>query len=312
MTGRFCVKTRTMQAYEHNEAFLRNAPEYNLTHLPLPNQFLVYRHRLTGRTDPAKWNAALFCCERQTFPIICWKFQIQYNPCHTLATGMIQAVSDTWSLSTPKRFVVKRDTGKLYLTEVSYTGEAVCCTNGVIVPVLEFRNKCVVLPDKFSRLDESEQSIYQVNLQQNIPIIEPEWVAMRQRREVALALAETVAEEFLTGSRVVVPPLFTRGEPPARIEQEQHAPRRGQRESTQTIVTASLPQHIVNSYIQSLLDKHEVCPITMEPFAQDSVVITPCGHAVSQDAAVHWIQDAHSCPVCRKACTIASLQSWKS
>jgi hypothetical protein len=314
MTVRFQVRARTiqMQTYQHNDSFLQNLSEYNLTHLPLPNTFLVYRHRMTSRTDPTKWNAALFTSERHTYPTTCWKFQIQYNPCQTLATGMLQTIQDRWSLTSPKRFVVKRETGKLYLTEVSYTGEAVCCAGGQQIPVLQFRNKCVVLSDKFSKLDGSEQSMYQVSLQHNIPIVEPEWIVIRQRREAALAMAETAAEEFLTGSRAVIPPLFPSGEPPARVEQEHHAPRRGQTEPTQTIVTASLPQHIVNSYIQTLLQAGETCPISMEPLTQESSVITPCGHAVSKDAAVHWIQGAHSCPVCRKACTIASLQSWKS
>ena len=71
-----------------------------------------------------------------------------------------------------------------------------------------------------------------------------------------------------------------------------------------------VPQHILNVYIQSLLDKEENCPIQMVPLTKETVRITPCGHAMSASAAEYWITYKHSCPVCRQNCSVEELQKW--
>lgn len=75
-------------------------------------------------------------------------------------------------------------------------------------------------------------------------------------------------------------------------------------------VQKRIPQHILNSYIQTLLDKKESCPIEMTPLTKESVRITPCGHSMSASAAECWIAYKHSCPVCREQCSVAELQQW--
>ena len=64
-----------------------------------------------------------------------------------------------------------------------------------------------------------------------------------------------------------------------------------------------IPAHIMATYIQSLLDKKELCPITMEPLQRDTLYITECGHAMSKSAARKWITQKKSCPVCRVKCS---------
>lgn len=71
-----------------------------------------------------------------------------------------------------------------------------------------------------------------------------------------------------------------------------------------------IPQHILNTYIQTLLDKEENCPVEMMPLTKESVRITPCGHALSVSAAECWIAYKHSCPVCREECSLVELQQW--
>ena len=76
------------------------------------------------------------------------------------------------------------------------------------------------------------------------------------------------------------------------------------------VIHKRIPQHILNSYIQSLVDKHENCPVEMSPLTKESTRITPCGHAMSASAAECWITYKHSCPVCREECSIQELQQW--
>jgi hypothetical protein len=65
------------------------------------------------------------------------------------------------------------------------------------------------------------------------------------------------------------------------------------------VVKPTIPEHIMAVYIQSLLDKKEICPITMEPLQKESLYITSCGHAMSKAAATRWFAQKDSCPVCR-------------
>ncbi len=72
-----------------------------------------------------------------------------------------------------------------------------------------------------------------------------------------------------------------------------------------------IPQHIVNTYIEAMVEKQEQCPIEMTVLTKETTVLTPCGHGLSAAAAECWIQDAHSCPVCRLACSVIELQRWQ-
>ena len=72
----------------------------------------------------------------------------------------------------------------------------------------------------------------------------------------------------------------------------------------------SIPQHILNAYIDGLLEKNENCPIEMTPLTKETIRITPCGHSMSVNAAEYWITCKHSCPVCREGCSVDQLLGW--
>jgi len=65
-----------------------------------------------------------------------------------------------------------------------------------------------------------------------------------------------------------------------------------------------IPAHIVKVYIQSLIDKNETCPISLESFEMDKTCITSCGHALSKSSAESWFSKNTTCPVCRTSCEI--------
>jgi hypothetical protein len=69
-----------------------------------------------------------------------------------------------------------------------------------------------------------------------------------------------------------------------------------------------LPQSVVNGYIESLIAKQEVCPISLIPLEKESTLVAPCGHAISHHVATRWIRDARSCPVCRAEVSESQLQ----
>ena len=63
-----------------------------------------------------------------------------------------------------------------------------------------------------------------------------------------------------------------------------------------------IPEHIAKVYIQSLIDKGECCPISLEPFKINNIFLTSCGHALSQLSADLWFAKNKTCPVCRDKC----------
>jgi hypothetical protein len=69
-----------------------------------------------------------------------------------------------------------------------------------------------------------------------------------------------------------------------------------------------IPQCVVNGYIESLIAKREICPISLEPLEKETTLVSPCGHAISHHAVLHWIRGAHSCPVCRAEVLESQLQ----
>jgi hypothetical protein len=72
----------------------------------------------------------------------------------------------------------------------------------------------------------------------------------------------------------------------------------------------SIPQHMINTFIESLLDKKEICPILLESFTKDTICITSCGHPISKQSAETWFLQKKTCPVCRAPCDSNILYSW--
>jgi len=72
----------------------------------------------------------------------------------------------------------------------------------------------------------------------------------------------------------------------------------------------TIPQHMINTFIETLLNKNEMCPILMEPFTKDSIRITSCGHSISKQSAETWFSQKKICPVCRTPCDANTLYAW--
>jgi hypothetical protein len=73
-----------------------------------------------------------------------------------------------------------------------------------------------------------------------------------------------------------------------------------------------IPTHILHVYIDTLIAKKEVCPITFEELAHETICVTPCGHVVSISAAEQWFRTNSNCHVCRATCSLHSLQRFSS
>jgi hypothetical protein len=72
-------------------------------------------------------------------------------------------------------------------------------------------------------------------------------------------------------------------------------------------VVTSVPRHVLDGFLESVIRRGEVCPISMEPIAIDDCCVTPCFHVISYDSAATWIRMHNSCPVCRTACDVSHL-----
>ena len=67
-----------------------------------------------------------------------------------------------------------------------------------------------------------------------------------------------------------------------------------------------LPDYVIRGWLkQAVLS--ETCPISHDRMHIDDICSTPCYHVMSYSNARTWILSAHSCPVCRKSCTVDSL-----
>lgn len=73
----------------------------------------------------------------------------------------------------------------------------------------------------------------------------------------------------------------------------------------------TFPQHIVNLIVEDAIQHKKQCPIQFEDLTKDGSRVTPCGHIMSAAAVECWIRAKHSCPVCRVACSVGDLQTWK-
>ena len=65
------------------------------------------------------------------------------------------------------------------------------------------------------------------------------------------------------------------------------------------IIKNNIPPHILNLYIENIINSGECCPITMEPFTKENINITKCGHAISNAGEI-WVRNKGTCPVCRE------------
>jgi len=71
--------------------------------------------------------------------------------------------------------------------------------------------------------------------------------------------------------------------------------------STVPTVPAKIPSHIVRGFIESAIQKKEVCPITLDALVMGNVAMTSCGHLFEKQAVVSYLTTFKICPTCRAA-----------
>ena len=63
--------------------------------------------------------------------------------------------------------------------------------------------------------------------------------------------------------------------------------------------TVKIPSHIVRGFVESAIQKKEVCPITLEPLVMGHVAMTSCGHLFNTEAIMNMLKENTTCPSCR-------------
>jgi hypothetical protein len=302
--------------------------------IELPKYFAIWRHNQPREND--NWNACLIetekVMENHTNRKI-WKFKIIPHPLE-FQNGMLESAilvhepNDRWFGGEKHKILVQRssenflENNLIQETEILFNKAIIQLPHIYVsylrtiseIPVFKIKNKNRIMPKSFYNLDTTASlcgfkmmfGMEFVNNNQQVvrqaPRVDNELDILRRRE--AMRFAERSAQEFLQTFR---PPVATVNPEFQRIlELHRNQVTREMRSSNNTI-----PQHIVNTYIEGLIQKHECCPITMNEFTKDTTCITPCGHAMLLRSAERWIQDAHSCPVCRLPVSETQLQVWK-
>jgi hypothetical protein len=61
----------------------------------------------------------------------------------------------------------------------------------------------------------------------------------------------------------------------------------------------NIPQHIIQGYVESAIQKKEICPITLDPLVMGQIGMTPCGHLFDRSALENVVKSGKGCPQCR-------------
>ena len=64
-------------------------------------------------------------------------------------------------------------------------------------------------------------------------------------------------------------------------------------------VSVKIPSHIVRGFVESAIQKKEVCPITLDPLVMGHVAMTSCGHLFDTEAIMNMLKENTKCPTCR-------------
>jgi hypothetical protein len=306
-----------------------------ISNVELPKYIAIWRHNQP--LDKNLFTACILRTEKIFNPTVnkkIWKFQIINNPLEYLGGILNSGIltyskhNDSWFNSQKHKILVKKNE-KITHTDILYNHAFIMFdgNNTDPIPVCKIKNKHGILPEEFFNLETTSSSYaFTMMFGSALRSCQTDTNSISSTRAVrsnlednlrreAMLFAERAAEEFLrelprpptpprrapTPPRPITPPRISRTitiapEPP----------------TIKTNTSSSIiPQHIVNQYIEGLVAKKEACPITMNELQKNTTCITPCGHAMTHSSAKHWIQDAHSCPVCRLPVSESQLQVWR-
>lgn len=294
---------------EYNRRILQ---EHQTSTIELPPLFAMYRYDVPDQRVPSiesHWMATLLTAERCPNTRTQWRFQLVRNPVETIdAASVYQEHNDRWlNGETHSIFVQKLSSdgtqhGRLVHTKVKFDNIVISITGAnQQIPCLDVSDAVRILPRRFIDLEADRRGTYRFFLRPREPIIQG-WNNVMGGVELrdAHALLQRIEERFgITAAPHVTP------QPTAP------APATQQRIQVRS-VQPTMPQHVVNAFINSEIAAGRVCPISQEPLTRDTACLTPCGHVYSFDEVARWIQGAHSCPDCRAAVEVGQLQRWRS
>jgi len=230
-------------------------------------------------------------------PVPIYKFKMLPNVYSRIGQGIcIPYLSDTYLNNKTHKILIQRsstiaeENNKIYLTEISYDNHYIHFNNSSIkLPVLKLKHSCVVLQKEFIKLEEDLNMHYSFIMKPSHPIVFPSVTQnILIERENARRMAEQAAEEFLRRE------IYTASVPAVPAVNKQF-----------------IPQHVINTYLQSVLDKKEDCPISCVEMNRETICMTHCGHAMCYKYAIEWMKYKQLCPVCRVPCTEKQLQLYK-
>jgi len=219
---------------------------------------------------------------------------------------------DKWLDDTSQKVMVKRSSGVLERTheiEMVFL-KFIVFTPVCFIPVFHLTDKFLILGDRFIDLLQQENRSYRMYMRPNRTITYPPLVEEIERphvvrpeilrgRLLALQMADIAAREYLEQTQTQEQEQTqarTFLQLQHRVQPEQEPPIRQQ-----------TPSHILQGFLESILQKKELCPIKMNEMNKDTLSTTPCGHAMSYEAAVLWLKEHNACPVCRKTCNVSEL-----
>jgi hypothetical protein len=309
----------TNELTQHNQAVLR---ESDVSHVTLPPMFVLWRHpnherfmRVNGHTHEQAYSAACIVTERINGAIHpLWKLTLVEQPLEALGRCMVTLWPDNWLSGQKHKIIIRRPSphqeehNKLYVTEIQHTRYALRLENNQAVPILKLENPCLVLHTRFSQLDTTHMESFGFVCDHGRELIPPTLIRRDELRRQAIQMAQRAAQTLLERSQEApVPPT-----PQPVVQRRVSPPPVPPTPVAQPSTRATMPQHIVNTVIETLVTQEKECPILQTPLEKETTCLTPCGHAMTTDAAARWIQGARSCPECRSPCLVDQLQVWRA
>lgn len=304
----------------------------DLSNVELPQFFAIYRHDVPDqrvRSEASHWLAALVTAERCPNTRTQWRFHIMRDPIDTIDVASVYIErNDRWLGDQSHGILVQKlsrdlaEHGRLVYTRVKFNNVVISVTGAdQQIPCLEISEALRILPRQFQELGTSSRyAHYGFHLRPTEPIIR-NWTNMMegvQLRDPAAILAR-IDQRILQRNQQAVDGVaasggFFQGMIARRQQREgqQLQPQPTAPPAPVAQAQPTMPQHVVNTFIDAEIARGTVCPISQEPLTRDTACLTPCGHVYSFDEVAHWIQGGHSCPECRAACSVAQLQRWSA
>lgn len=311
---------------QHNRLILETS---DISHITLPSMFVLWRHqspersiRVNGLTHDQAYCAVCIVTERvggAVHPL--WRMTLMEQPLEALGRCSVTRHPDNWLSGQTHKVIVQRPSpepdrnNKLYISELSYSHYTLRLESGQFVPILKMTQPCLILHSRFSHVDTIHMENFGFVCDHGRELVPPTLVRREELRREALQMAQRAARTLLefvqsddgeptppsrpTHRPLILPPPVV----PVRVASTPLPPHQ---------TRPAMPQHIVNTVIESLITQGHECPIEQSALIKETTCLTPCGHAMTFDAAARWIRGARSCPECRSPCLVDQLQVWRA